>query len=155
MVKDQWIDIAPGVRSCYRNGVLHIELYGIKGGIQTSKADGVTIPASYFEELGSPTDNRYLVMRDSLLSNEMGVVIGLSMYAQPGVVDKFVNLETTETKLDLELELARHRGEKLPLTAQQTANALMKLADGEATIDELTAENKAIYNGEAKPKLKH
>ena len=155
MVKDVWQIIAPGVRSCYRNGVLHIECFGIEGGIQTTKLDGVTIPEMYFDESMSPISNLHLALQDSLFTNEFGVVIGLSFYAEPDAVDKFVNLQTTETKLDLERELAKHRGEKLPLDAQQTAEALMRLANGEATIEELTAENKAIYNGEIQPKPKH
>lgn len=150
MVKDVWQEIAPGVRSCYRNGVLNIEFYGIVEGIRQSKLDGVSVPDNYFAPDADIRDNApdmSLVMRDALYTNQQGVVVGLSFYAKPDQTDKFKHLTVTETKLDLEYELALHRGEKLPLNAQQAAEALMSIVDGRATIEELTAENRAIYEG--------
>ncbi|MET0979793.1 MAG: hypothetical protein ABWX90_00890 [Candidatus Saccharimonadales bacterium] len=77
--KTEWIELAPGVRACYRNGAVEIQCFGVTNGIKVVRVDGVSLPQDYLPDGETHTEQ---VTRDTFFENNKGVLVNISYFAE-------------------------------------------------------------------------
>lgn len=137
-----WVEIAPGVRTRYKAGTVEIELFGVEGNIKHNEPELAYIDENHFGQPGPDTQ----VVRDFLSTNKFGVTVAVSYFTEvikgKGRETDKLELELDEN-LDLELVVAKSRGEDLP-TVAEVASKLAQLASGEVSESDVKpAERKA------------
>lgn len=96
---NNWVALAPGVRACFRNGAIELEMFGVEHGIKQCNVDGVSLAKSYLSEL--PGETR-MIMRNQFFENKHGVLVSLVFYADETAAQLKEREDSLLTEEDLE-----------------------------------------------------